>query len=84
MDVRFDDFMADESGTVRGSTNSPANRSTTACEPPMGRFLDGHPRGRYGGVVYSLSDLGLDRAEVALELGDYHRRFVATGKQENR
>ena len=42
----------------------------------MARFRGEHPRGRYGGVIYDPTDLGLDPAEVAERLGAYRERFV--------
>ena len=43
----------------------------------MARFRDEHPRGRYGGVLYSLGDLGLDRTEIGGRLSGYRQKFVA-------
>ena len=80
LDVRFDEFMADDLGTV--------GRIYEVADQPFGpdvrgameRFVRDHPRGRHGGVRYDLEgDFGIDPAERRAALRDYVDRFgVAT------
>lgn len=77
IDIRFDDFMADEEATlaaVYALAGQPFDDHTRAA---MARFRADHPRGMYGGVTHRPADLGLDVDRVAARLGDYHQRFVA-------
>jgi Sulfotransferase family len=78
VDVRFDDFMADEGGTVARIYELAGQPFDDNVRAAMARFLHEHPRGRYGGVLYSLSDLGLDADEISDRLKGYHQAFVAT------
>ncbi len=77
VDVRFDDFMADEDGTVARIYELAGQPFDDGARAAMARFLDEHPRGRYGGVLYSLGDLGLDRTEIGGRLSGYRQKFVA-------
>ena len=76
IDVRFDDFMADEEGTVARIYELAGQPFDDGARSAMSRFRDEHPRGRYGGVIYDPADLGLEPAEVAERLGAYRERFV--------
>lgn len=77
IDVKFDDFMADEEGTVAAIyalANQPYDQPAQAA---MSQFRTKHPRGRHGGVRYAPKDLGLDTDEVAARLRGYRERFVS-------
>jgi hypothetical protein len=76
IDVRFEDFMADEEGTVAAIYGLAGQPLTGESKTAMDEFRALHPRGRYGGVTYRSEDLGLDEAEVAEKLGAYRQRFV--------
>lgn len=76
IDVRFEDFMADEEGTVAAIYELAGQPLTGKSKTAMDEFRVLHPRGRYGGVTYRSEDLGLDEAEVAEKLGAYRQRFV--------
>ena len=75
VDVRFDEFMADDVGTVEriyelaGQPFGPASRAA------MEAYLRDHVRDRHGRVAYDLSALGLDAAERAEALASYRDRF---------
>jgi hypothetical protein len=77
IDVRFDDFMADEMGTaaqiyeLAGETMSDEARAT------MADYLAGHQRGRLGRVATSTEMFGLDGGDVRARFAPYVERFLA-------
>lgn len=77
IDVRFEDFMADEEGTLARIYELAGQPLDAAARAAMARFRLEHPRGRHGGVDYRPADLGLDPDVIATRLGDYRSRFVA-------
>jgi hypothetical protein len=76
IDVRFEDFMADEEGTVAAIYELAGQSYDDRARSAMAAFRLDHPRGRHGGVVYEPTFLGLDPDEVASRLRDYRERFV--------
>ena len=76
IDVRFEDFMADEEGTVERIYAMAGQPLDDAARAAMARFRIDHPRGRYGGVRYNPADLGLDVDAVAGRFAAYRDRFV--------
>ncbi|MEB3049023.1 sulfotransferase [Mycolicibacter sp. MYC123] len=76
IDVRFEDFMADEDGTVAAVYELAGQPLDARAKEAMTQFRGDHPRGRYGAVDYRPADLGLDADEVATRLSDYRNRFV--------
>ncbi len=76
VDVRFDDFMADEEGTVAGIYALAGQPFNDCAREAMAQFRTEHPRGRYGGVIYEPADLGLDAGAIAQRLAAYRRRFI--------
>jgi len=76
VDVRFEDFMADEDGTVAAIYELAGQPLDTRAKDAMSRFCVEHPRGRYGAVDYQPADLGLDADEVANRLRAYRNQFV--------
>ena len=80
VDVRFDDFMADEDATVARIYELAGQPLDARARQAMARFRAEHPRGRFGAVDYRPADLGLDADEVAARLGDYISRFVPAAR----
>jgi hypothetical protein len=76
IDVRFDDFMADEEATVAAIYALADQPFDEAARAAMAGFRAEHPRGRHGGVSYHPEDLGLDVAELAERFRPYRERFV--------
>lgn len=76
IDVRFEDFMADEQGTVAAIYALADQPYDERARAAMAEFCVAHPRGRHGGVVYEPRDLGLDRDDIAQRLFAYRERFV--------
>lgn len=77
VDVRFEDFMADEDGTVAHIYELAGQPLDSRARDAMTQFCSDHPRGRYGAVDYQPADLGLDPDKIAERLGEYRNRFVA-------
>jgi Sulfotransferase family len=77
IDVKFDDFMADEEGTVAAIYALADRPYDDRARAAMSQFRTEHPRGRHGGVRYAPKDLGLDTNEVASRFSDYRDRFVS-------
>jgi len=77
IDVRFEDFMADEDGTVAAIYELADQPLDDRARKAMTQFCVDHPRGRYGTVDYQPADLGLNADDVAARLEDYRKRFVA-------
>ncbi|MEV0669748.1 sulfotransferase [Mycobacterium sp. NPDC050441] len=76
IDVRFDDFMADERGTLADIYRLAGQPFGDDVRTAMSDFLTEHPRGRYGGVIYDPADLGLDPAALAERFRAYRERFL--------
>lgn len=76
IDVRFEDFMADEEGIVTAIYDLAGQPYDDRARSAMTQFRDDHPRGRHGGVIYEPTALGLSAAAVADRLRGYRERFV--------
>ena len=76
IDVRFEDFMADETGTVAAIYELAGQPHDERARAAMAQFCVEHPRGRHGGVIYAPEDLGLDTDEIASRFRGYRDRFV--------
>jgi hypothetical protein len=76
LDVRFDEFLADELGTVR-SVYARADQTFDArAERSIGEYLAGHRRGRLGTIDYRAEDVGLDTHELRARFAPYVQRFL--------
>lgn len=76
IDVRFDDFMADERATLADIYRLADQPFGDDVRAAMTDFLTEHPRGRYGGVIYDAANLNLDPAALAERFRDYRERFL--------
>jgi Sulfotransferase family len=76
LDVRFDEFMADDLGTVERIYEVADQPFGPEVRAAMEQFVRDHPRGRHGGVRYDLAgDFGIDPAERRAALQGYVDRF---------
>ena len=75
IDVRFDDFMADDVAMVERIYELAGQRMDDRARGAMDAFMAEHPRGRHGAVNYDLAQLGLDREERRTALAFYRDRF---------
>lgn len=76
LDVRFDDFMADDIAMVRRIYELADQPFTDATATGMQAYMADHPRGVHGSVTYHMQeDFGVDPAALAVELAGYSERF---------
>lgn len=77
IDVRFDDFMADEMGVaamIYDLADEPLdNDARTAIDD----YLTGHQRGRLGRIATSAEMFGLDADDMKARFSGYSERFLA-------
>jgi len=77
LDVRFDDFMADDLRTaehVYALAGEPVSPEAGAA---MAAYLDGHRRGHLGTIDYVPEEVGLDPDELRERFAPYVERFLA-------
>jgi len=75
-DVRFHEFMADESGTVEHIYDLAGQPMTAEARAAMEQFVADHPRGRHGAIEYDLTQFGLDRDACRAQFQFYTDRFA--------
>jgi len=76
MDVRFDDFMADDLATARRVYELAGEPVTAHVEAAMTAFLSSHQRDRHGRIDYRAGDIGLDPDELRERFAGYAARFL--------
>jgi len=76
LDVRFDEFLGDELGTVRSVYELAGRRFDARSERAMTTYLAGHARGRLGTVDYRAVDVGLDVDDLRERFAPYVQRFL--------
>lgn len=76
IDIRFDDFMADEVGVVQGVYSLAGEPLTDDARAAMTTYLAGHRRGRLGRVATSAAMFGLDEDELQSRFAPYAQRFL--------
>ncbi|WSE57903.1 sulfotransferase [Mycolicibacterium sp. ND9-15] len=76
IDVRFDDFMADEIGTAAAVFALAGEPMTDDARAAMAEYLAGHQRGRLGRVVTSPEMFGLDERDLQTRFAPYVARFL--------
>jgi len=76
VDVLFHEFMADDVATVERIYAMADHPMTPQARGAMKRYMEEHPRGMRGQVVYDMkADFGIDPAAVREQLGFYYRAF---------
>ena len=76
IDVRFDEFMADDLAMVQRVWDTAGYVPNDESRAAVTEYLAGHTRGRLGTVDYRAEDLGLDRNELRRRFAPYVERFV--------
>lgn len=76
IDVRFDEFMADEFAMVERIYDLAGQPMTGEGRAAMDRFVADHPRGRHGAIEYDITQFGLDPGERREALRFYTDRFA--------
>ena len=77
IDVRFDDFMADEFGVAEQVYGLIGEPVTDDARSAMADYLAGHQRGRLGRVVTSCAMFGLNEDELRARFAPYVNRFLS-------
>jgi hypothetical protein len=77
IDVRFDDFMADEFGVAEQVYGLIGEPMTEDARTAMANYLAGHQRGRLGRVVTSCEMFGLNEDELHERFAPYVSRFLS-------
>jgi hypothetical protein len=77
IDVRFDEFMADDTAMVRRIYELADQSFTDDVEATMAAYMSDHPRGRHGRIDYRAEDVGLDRSLLEQRFGFYADRFLS-------
>jgi hypothetical protein len=79
IDVRFDEFMADDLAMVARIYDVAGQPFTPEARAAMEAFMVEHPRGVHGGVEYDLAgDFDLDPAALRERLRDYTDEYGIT------
>jgi hypothetical protein len=78
IDVHFDEFMADDIAMVERIYALAGQPMSDASRQAMNDFMTANPRGRHGGVIYDLAELGIDADERRKALDFYVERFGVT------
>ena len=76
VDVRFDDFMADEPGTVAQVMALAGEDYPTAAQDSVADYLADHRRDRHGRLATSAEQLGLDAEALRSRYSAYAARFL--------
>ncbi len=77
VDIRFDDFMANELGVAEQVYALAGEPYTESARTAIGDYLAGHQRGRLGNVETSYEMFGLDRDSLRARFAPYVARFLA-------
>ncbi|HSW15127.1 MAG TPA: sulfotransferase [Solimonas sp.] len=75
LDVRFEDFTRDESGTIKRIYQLAKHPYEGGAQNKMAEYSAANPRGRHGAVNYDLAALGLNAGEIRERLRPYSERF---------
>lgn len=76
VDIRFDDFMADELRVAERVYELSGEALTAEARAAMASYLAGHQRGRLGQVATSAEMFGLDEHDLPVRFGSYVERFL--------
>jgi Sulfotransferase family len=76
IDVRFDEFMADELGVAERVYHLAGEPLIDAARAAMADYLAGHRRGRLGQIATSAEMFGLDDHDLRARFTPYVERFL--------
>jgi hypothetical protein len=77
IDVRFDDFMADEMGVASSIYDLAGEPLPAEARLAIEDYLAGHQRGRLGRIATSAEMFGLDESDMRARFTPYAERFLA-------
>jgi hypothetical protein len=76
VDVPFDQFMADDMAVVREVRAKAGLPETDQANREVAAFIESHPRGKYGQIVYNLErDFDISPAELRKRFDFYFEAF---------
>jgi hypothetical protein len=75
LDVRFDEFMADDLAMARRVEDLAGLAPEDAATAAIAEYVATHPRGRHGTIDYDPVAVGIDPQERAAALAFYAARF---------
>ncbi len=75
LDVYFHEFMADDMATVARVYEHAGQPLPGDSLAAMADYMEHHPRGRHGGVIYEPDQFGIDLAELRERFRFYTDRF---------
>jgi hypothetical protein len=78
LDVRFDDFMADDLAVAARVYDLAGEELTDDARDAMAAYLDGHQRGRLGTVATSAEMFGQDAEALRARFAPYVERFLSS------
>jgi hypothetical protein len=76
VDIRFDDFMADEMGVVTRIYDLAGEPLTDDARTSIQNYLADHRRGRLGRIATSAEMFGLDESDMRARFSPYSERFL--------
>ncbi len=76
LDVRFDDFMADQLTTVRSIYELAGQPFGQTARGAAEEYLAEHQRGRLGRIEYRADEVGLDGEDLRKRFSPYVQRFL--------
>jgi len=80
IDVRFEEFMADQMGTVRRIYEMAGLPLTREAETAMNAYFESHRRDRHGQLEYQIEeDFGVNIANLRDRFAFYRERFGIAG-----
>ncbi len=80
----FHKFMADDISMVRKIYAMAGLPMTEQAATELQRFIDDHPRGKHGRVVYKLKeDFGVDPDELRKRFDFYFKQFPVQAETKN-
>lgn len=82
--VYFHEFMADDWGTLARIYERAGLEFTSGTRAAMKSYMDDHPRGRHGQILYDLKeDFGIDRDSVYEVFDNYLQAFPVEREAPN-
>lgn len=75
MDIRFDQFMADDLGTIRSIYELAGQPMDAAAEAALANYGATHERERFGKVIYDVDQIGINVPARREQMRAYSKRF---------
>jgi hypothetical protein len=81
LDVRFDQFMADEWSMLQRIYALAGQSFETRTQQALRAYLDGHGRNRHGRLRYDLADFGFEEQDLRRRFAPYTERFAVPAER---